>query len=899
MSREIPERLARTGAVFALLVGCGSHDQLDLHAQQTAPGSAGEMSAAGAEATGGQPAQSGGTTGGAGHVGGAGPRDPTAAGAAGAPSQGGTGGSVAGDAGAGLSGSVGAAGGGSTGGAPTGGTETGGVSTGGVATGATPTGGAETRGATGGGSTGGAPTGGTETGGVSTGEVATGATPTGGTETGGATGGASTGGTATGGASTGGTATGGASTGGTATGGTPTGGTETGGASAGGTATGGASMGGTATGGGSTGGEGNGGAAGTGGDGGGPACTAETCGAHGTCTTSGGAGPCQCDPGYDGDYCTQCAEGYELNAITRLCELPCPNVRQIRCGGQCVDGTAAQSCGSCDNDCGDALCMPSHGSWECICPYTLCGGVCSNTLIDENNCTYCGKVCPEDQRCFQGACRTPAVEPPASSCVGEGELWCGADTCLESPSDGYDEDENNCGGCGNECDPEQICVAGQCQPASDRCWWPCDSSRGELCCGRGACVDYLSDPHNCGSCGMNCDDGEACVGGHCQCASPTARCGEDGHCYDLRFDNDNCGACGHQCEIIAGERCVYGECVQGEAGCGLSCGSDELCCPGDAPEAALECVEISSMLSSSERCGGCQPCPSGQICSDGVCGCSWPNASCPDPDDPDTRICVSLETPEDCGDCGFECTGARECVAPAASDPEDRCACPDALTWCSDSETCVDLAHDEQDCGGCGNVCNAGEKCIGHRCVEQNGDCGDGCSEDQACCLDVEDASSVCTDVLDDASHCGGCAITCEVTYTCSGGLCQAAGDLCSAPAVLPPAGIDLDTDLSAFADDGEYPTACGATEEDTEAGVEAFYVLEAPEEGATYDVAFFSDDGVTVSMGTAASSSDVCAASYATCLTWDPIAPTLSGPVAFMISGPASATFYLSVWPW
>jgi hypothetical protein len=869
MSRTIPQRLAYVGAVFSLLLGCGSHDQLDLQAQESAPGSAGETSAAraGDQATGGQRAgserASGGATGGHGQAGGAPPaKAPTGGAGAASPLE--TGGTLPSDAGAGQSGGVSAAGGRRS--APDAGhsgTGGGGVSSPGISGAAGAQGGSMSEA---GSSGAGGAQGGTTSEAGSSGEGGAGA-PGGSMSEAGRSGAAGTQGGAPEAGSSGAVAFGGSV---------------------------------------SDGGRAGSGLAGRGGDSSGPVCTVETCGAHGTCAAFGSARPCQCDTGYDGDYCTQCAEGYELNAITHGCELPCDGVREIRCDGQCVDGTSAQSCGSCDHDCGDAQCMPSHGSWECTCPYTLCDGVCRNTLTDEDNCTNCGAVCPEGQQCFQGVCRTPAAEPPASGCGGEGELWCGEDTCLESPSQGYDEDEQNCGGCGIECSSEEICVAGQCQPASDRCWWPCDSSRGELCCGQGACVDYLNDPHNCGRCGMNCDEGESCVLGHCQCASPTARCGEKGqepeHCYDLRFDNENCGACGHECDISAAERCVYGECVRGEGGCGLNCGSSELCCPGDDVEAGPpKCVEISSMSSSPERCGGCQPCPIGQLCSDGACGCSWPNASCTDSEHPETRTCVSLLTSDHCGECGFECTGGRDCIAPAAPEQQDRCGCPSGLTWCStiESEACVDLAHDEQNCGSCGNACGAGEKCIGHRCVEQDGDCADSCSEDQACCPSDEDASSVCTDVLDNVDHCGGCATVCDPTYECSGGLCQAAGDLCSAPAVLPPAGIELDTDLSPFADDGAFPTACGANPGDTEQGVEAFYVLEAPAEGAIYDVLFFSDDDVSVSMGTADSSSEVCAASYDTCLTWDPISPTLSGSVVFMVSGPASAAFYLGVYPW
>jgi hypothetical protein len=35
---------------------------------------------------------------------------------------------------------------------------------------------------------------------------------------------------------------------------------------------------------------------------------------------------------------------------------------------------------------------------------TLCGGVCTNTLADSNNCTSCGTVCPGAQKCVSGTC---------------------------------------------------------------------------------------------------------------------------------------------------------------------------------------------------------------------------------------------------------------------------------------------------------------------------------------------------------------------------------------------------------------------------------------------------------------------------------------------------------------
>lgn len=43
----------------------------------------------------------------------------------------------------------------------------------------------------------------------------------------------------------------------------------------------------------------------------------------------------------------------------------------------------------------------------------------------------------------------------------------------------------------------------------------------QLCCPRAAgnrCVDYFSDPMNCGGCGVTCDVGELCI--NAECATP-------------------------------------------------------------------------------------------------------------------------------------------------------------------------------------------------------------------------------------------------------------------------------------------------------------------------------------------------------------------------------------------
>src|SRR5205085_12551620 len=103
-----------------------------------------------------------------------------------------------------------------------------------------------------------------------------------------------------------------------------------------------------------------------------------------------------------------------------------------------------------------------------------------------------------------------------------------------------------------------------------------------ISCG-GVCVDPTSDRHNCGGCGVQCGETEACINGFCesgfasqagrrgepsasapssvrvcrpQCASGLMFC--DPGCADLSSDPFNCGVCYHQCapnEVCSGGTC--------------------------------------------------------------------------------------------------------------------------------------------------------------------------------------------------------------------------------------------------------------------------------------------------------------------------------------------------------
>jgi hypothetical protein len=86
---------------------------------------------------------------------------------------------------------------------------------------------------------------------------------------------------------------------------------------------------------------------------------------------------------------------------------------------------------------------------------------------------------------------------------------------------------------------------------------------GQQLCGA-ACADYQTDAENCGSCGNACDPSRACVGG--QCACPTGYTDCDGQCVDPQIDSQNCGGCGKPCSgPCVGGSCQASTCTSGAA----------------------------------------------------------------------------------------------------------------------------------------------------------------------------------------------------------------------------------------------------------------------------------------------------------------------------------------------
>lgn len=103
----------------------------------------------------------------------------------------------------------------------------------------------------------------------------------------------------------------------------------------------------------------------------------------------------------------------------------------------------------------------------------------------------------------------------------------------EAPDAGSTSDAGEAPDAGSGCVSHTECEGGTC--VSGECV-PCDG----LVCG-GRCVDDLSDPKNCGACGVTCDAREVCFDGDCSC--PALGCGDVPACAPEALATTGCGTC--------------------------------------------------------------------------------------------------------------------------------------------------------------------------------------------------------------------------------------------------------------------------------------------------------------------------------------------------------------------
>jgi hypothetical protein len=320
------------------------------------------------------------------------------------------------------------------------------------------------------------------------------------------------------------------------------------------------------------------------------------------------------------------------HCVDAQCRCSAEGKTEWDCGGgnsRCVSCCQCFACAEGTTACGFACCAPGQtcadaASSRCECPPGMrsCGGSCADLRSDPNTCGSCGTVCKASENatpiCSNGACGF-TCNPGFTRCE---------DNCVNltpNPSPGAREEEvENCGQCGNECD-------GAPEHGTNKCF-----ALSRPRCERGEC------------CGFVCNQGfsNCSTGGVAECA-------------DLGTDPDNCGSCHNACS--SDETCIRGACVSVQG------------CPAGSSGQAGQCQPCSPGTFSTAGSASCTPCPVGTFaqsagsrsCTDSPRGSfvSTVGAAAPTPCPPGTFARLPAST--SCTACPPDTTsgsGARSCV---------------------------------------------------------------------------------------------------------------------------------------------------------------------------------------------------------------------------------------------
>lgn len=232
-----------------------------------------------------------------------------------------------------------------------------------------------------------------------------------------------------------------------------------------------------------------------------PLTNREFCGANGLCDSDETSGVA-CSPS---EVCVEgsctCAGG------------------TLRCGEDCIDPeTNRDFCGAtapCDSDETDgSVCATGELCVESECELFCGGGTvkCGEACIDpDSNPNYCGAtapcdsdetdgaVCGDTEVCSEGQCTSVCGEG-AIDCEGQcvnpsrNAAYCGAAApCSENP--------------GQPCADNEVCIDEHCETLCEPGETRCDGGQAP-----DFCANLDENDENCGACGNSCDDGERCNG---------------------------------------------------------------------------------------------------------------------------------------------------------------------------------------------------------------------------------------------------------------------------------------------------------------------------------------------------------------------------------------------------
>jgi len=332
------------------------------------------------------------------------------------------------------------------------------------------------------------------------------------------------------------------------------------------------------------------------------------------------------------DYCAsnKCPEGWTTCLGSKfLCDVDLRSDPKNcgACGAACPMRTSTESF-----DCIEGRCV-----LQCNAEREDCDGVidngCEADLRSDDHCGSCGNKCAEDAPCIR---QPPTNQKVACGCTAPNS-YCKPDFPWQDACVDLRYADNNCGACGNVCDPTGGFGA---PPALPNTQYGCgDGECGKFKCMEGyadcnmdigqpnsdGCETRLSTHDNCGQCGDNCHArGMNCVlelfkGVACRCPAGENFCGISftepfiGMCANFATDEQNCGACWRACPGPTTRSqgvCEYGECK-------LECAERWADCNGNVND---DCeVDI---YSDPQNCGGCGiacDIAAGQACAGGRC----------------------------------------------------------------------------------------------------------------------------------------------------------------------------------------------------------------------------------------------------------------------------------------
>src|SRR5919106_394173 len=303
----------------------------------------------------------------------------------------------------------------------------------------------------------------------------------------------------------------------------------------------------------------------------------------------------------------------------------------------------------------DAECS-GEGSY-CNRTYRVCA-VCTDTVSDQDNCGFCGNVCPADPHgaaaCHSGTC--------GLDCEA-GYSTCGTDRCQVATTN------ESCGG---------GCVSCNIPPASGL------NITNAGCCQTAEATDNSCDSFCTAGTG-NCSCRFECASGFADCDLDTVASADTNGCEvqlsvgkpDEDGGYQHCGACNNDCPRFPN---TTPSCDGADGGCTWSCSSSNWGnCDGDIS------TGCESELNTNTNCGRCgESCPPPGVanvaanCSTGTCtwSCSpnWEdcdgnrNNGCEINLSTDRNHCgtCAVTTCDSClnGACGTSCPGAGMCYPP-------------------------------------------------------------------------------------------------------------------------------------------------------------------------------------------------------------------------------------------